>query len=70
MLEDAGFTERLIAVDALANGDGMAELLKAAENWSDADEQNRRKYIEFEENSISACFDSIATSTKKAMSRR
>ena len=64
MLEDAGFIGRLVAIDALENGDSSLKQLDDAANWSEADEQNRRRYLEFAESSISACFDGIASMVK------
>jgi polysaccharide pyruvyl transferase WcaK-like protein len=64
LLEDAGFADRLVSIDALADRDMSVQLLKAASDWSEADEQNRRQYIKFAEGSICACFDKIASTTR------
>jgi polysaccharide pyruvyl transferase WcaK-like protein len=70
LLEDAGFADRLVAKDALADRDRSFELLTAAANWSEADEQNRCRYIKFAEDSIRACFDHIASTMKISASTR
>jgi hypothetical protein len=70
LLEDAGFADRLVAMDALADRDRSFELLNTAANWSEADEQNRCRYIKFAEDSIRACFDHIASTMKISASTR
>jgi hypothetical protein len=70
LVEDAGFVDRLVAIDALVDRDNAVKLLNAAANWSEADEQNRCRYIEFAENSISACFNNIANTMKNVAIRR
>ena len=70
LLEDAGFADRLVAIDTLANPDRSVELLNAASNWSEADEQNRCRYIKFAEDSIRACFDNIASTMKVSAGAR
>ncbi|MBY0225361.1 MAG: polysaccharide pyruvyl transferase family protein [Hyphomicrobium sp.] len=65
LLEDAGFTDRLVSIDALGDRDLSVKLLDTAANWSEADELNRCRYIKFAEVSIRACFDNIASTIGK-----
>jgi Polysaccharide pyruvyl transferase len=64
LLEDAGIDGRLIDIRSLSkNGTSIAEL-DTAGAWSAADEDARRRYVDFAQDAIKTCFDTIASAVK------